>query len=70
MSDPAAQLDARLAPALEQRRAAGLMRRPEPLYGYDGAAATTAAGERVTVLCSNDYLGLAADPRVGRAMAA
>jgi len=64
-----ARLDGRLAPLLEERRQAGLYRRAEPLAGYDGAAAVTPDGRRVTVLCGNDYLGLAADPRPAAVLA-
>jgi len=64
-----ARLDGRLAPLLEERRQAGLYRRAEPLAGYDGAAAVTPDGCRVTVLCGNDYLGLAADPRPAAVLA-
>ena len=68
-ADPVDRLDQRLAPLLAERRAAGLYRQPQALAGYDGARAVTPDGRSVTVLCSNDYLGLAADPRPARALA-
>ncbi|ABM61738.1 8-amino-7-oxononanoate synthase [Halorhodospira halophila] len=69
MNHPAARLDARLAPRLAERRQAGLYRCAEALEDYDGATAVRSDGQRCTVFCGNDYLGLAADPRPARALA-
>ncbi len=52
---------------LAERRAAGLYRQPrrlEPLGPVEGMQ----NGKRQLVFCSNDYLGLARDPRIAEAM--
>ncbi len=70
MDGPAVELDRRLTAALDERRRQGLWRRTRALRDYDGAEATADDGRRVVVLCGNDYLGLAADPRPAEAAAA
>lgn len=65
MSDPFAWCAGELA-ALE---AAGLRRHPVSVSSAPGPEAVI-AGRRVVQLCSNDYLGLAGDPRVRAAAAA
>ncbi|BAU56434.1 8-amino-7-oxononanoate synthase [Halorhodospira halochloris] len=67
-ADAVTRLDARLQPWLQSRRDGGLWRQVEPLYGYDGARASTSAGRSIRVMCGNDYLGLATDPRLAQAM--
>ncbi len=52
-----------LAAKLDARRQAGLYRRLRPLE-TQGCVALAADGRRLDVFCSNDYLGLAHDPRV------
>lgn len=68
-ASPKALLDQRLEADLRQRRAQGLHRSVETLHDYDGATARGPDGGRRVVLCANDYLGLAADPRLGEAAA-
>lgn len=53
---------------LERRRAAGLYRRRRVVDGPQGPELTV-DGRRVLAFCSNDYLGLAADPRLAEALA-
>lgn len=53
---------------LEGEAAAGRLRRPRRRLGGSGPVAEI-DGRTVVVFSSNDYLGLAADPRVGRAAA-
>lgn len=48
---------------------AGLYRRLEPLASAPGPVVTLASGETLLDFSSNDYLGLAADPRLARAAA-
>lgn len=60
-----------LAAELDRLRAAGLYRRRRvvgPRHGL-GPAELMVDGTRYLAFCSNDYLGLARDPRVARAMA-
>ncbi len=52
--------------ALEAR---GLLRTLDPLRSPPGAEIELRSGERLINLCSNDYLGLAGDPRVVQALA-
>ena len=54
---------------LAQLRAGGLLRALEPLRTRPGAEIELRPGERLTNLCSNDYLGLAGDARVAEALA-
>ncbi|HEX9051598.1 MAG TPA: aminotransferase class I/II-fold pyridoxal phosphate-dependent enzyme, partial [Anaeromyxobacter sp.] len=53
---------------LEALAAKGLRRALEPLASMQGAVVTV-DGRALVNLCSNDYLGLAADPRLRRAAA-
>jgi 8-amino-7-oxononanoate synthase len=53
---------------LEALQAKGLRRSLEPLASAQGPVVTV-AGRALVNLCSNDYLGLAADPRLRRAAA-
>ncbi len=53
---------------LGQLRARGLLRALEPLRSPPGAEIELRPGERLINLCSNDYLGLAGDPRVAGAL--
>ena len=53
---------------LERRRAEGLYRRRRVVDGPQGSAITV-DGREVLAFCSNDYLGLAADPRPAEALA-
>lgn len=53
---------------LAERRRQGLYRRPRALSGVTGPEVIV-DGRRLTVFCSNDYLGLAGDPRVAEALA-
>ncbi len=57
------------AQSLAERRAAGLERRQRTLEPVDGIHARV-DGRELLVFCSNDYLGLAADPRLQKAFAA
>jgi len=61
-----------LAAGLEERAAAGLYRRRRVTAWHAGLAPAELEvdGRRCLAFCSNDYLGLARDPRVGAAMAA
>jgi 8-amino-7-oxononanoate synthase len=61
-----AQLDARLQAELEKIRAADLYRVRRVIEGAHGASITV-EGRRCLNFCSNDYLGLASDPRLARA---
>ena len=54
---------------LEALGARGLLRTLEPLRGPPGAEVELSSGERLINLSSNDYLGLASDARVARALA-
>lgn len=58
-----------LAEALAARRHEGLYRTRRTVSGPVGAELTV-DGRRLLAFCSNDYLGLAGDPRVERALAA
>jgi 8-amino-7-oxononanoate synthase len=60
-SDPSSQLSA--------LRAAGLDRRRRVVEGHANGARQRIDGHDVLVFCSNDYLGLAQDPRVAEAFA-
>lgn len=68
MSDPVSRLDERLQVWLQERRRASLWRQTEELRDYDGARARTPDGSWVRVMCGNDYLALATDPRLAQAM--
>jgi glycine C-acetyltransferase/8-amino-7-oxononanoate synthase len=57
-----------IAATLAELRAAGLYRELRPLSGAPGTHVGL-DGRRVLLLCSNDYLGLAGDPRVRAAAA-
>lgn len=57
-----------LRPALEQRRRDGLYRARRIADSPQGPEMVL-DGEAVVTFCSNDYLGLAADPRVSEALA-
>jgi len=59
-------LDARLNQELEQLRAADLYRQRRVIDGSHGVQLTV-AGKSCISFCSNDYLGLASDPRVAEA---
>ncbi|MEA2565053.1 MAG: 8-amino-7-oxononanoate synthase, partial [Actinomycetota bacterium] len=65
MADPLSWCAAELA-RLERE---GLRRHPVTLASPQGPEVVI-GGRRVVQLCSNDYLGLAADPRLRRAAAA
>jgi 8-amino-7-oxononanoate synthase len=56
-----------LSKALEERRADGLYRTRRVTDGPQGPEMLV-DGRRILAFCSNDYLGLAADPRVGKAL--
>ncbi|MGB5571551.1 MAG: 8-amino-7-oxononanoate synthase, partial [Sedimenticolaceae bacterium] len=56
-----------LKKGLEQRRAEGLYRSRRVTDGPQGPELVV-DGRRVLAFCSNDYLGLAADPRLAEAM--
>jgi len=60
---PAQALDARLAPGLAQREAEGLLRQA-PTIQRQSATRVRWQGRECLNFCANDYLGLAADPRV------
>ena len=62
-------LDRRLHAELDRLRAADLYRVRRVVSGTHGAAITV-EGRRCINFCSNDYLGLAADPRVAAAASA
>ena len=55
-----------LQPALEQRARDGLLRRRRVVDGPQGPE-LVADGRRMLAFCANDYLGLAADPRLAEA---
>ena len=59
-------LDQRLAPELDRLRAADLYRVRRAIEGTHGVQMRV-DGRNCINFCSNDYLGLAADPRVSRA---
>ncbi len=60
------ELDARLNRELERLRAADLYRQRRVIDGSHGVRLTV-AGKPCVSFCSNDYLGLASDPRVAEA---
>ncbi len=60
------RLDARLQAELEKIRAADLYRVRRVIDGAHGASLVV-EGRRCLNFCSNDYLGLASDPRLARA---
>lgn len=57
------------AAALDDMAANGTLKAPPVLAGPQGPHSWLASGREVLVACSNDYLGLAADPRVVAATA-
>lgn len=61
-ADFADSLDAALRPGLVEREAAGLYRRRRTVQRLPGGRARM-AGREYLDFCSNDYLGLASDPR-------
>jgi glycine C-acetyltransferase/8-amino-7-oxononanoate synthase len=58
-----------VAARLEELRDRGLYRRLRPIDGPQGPQVML-GGKEVLLLCSNNYLGLADDPRVREAAAA
>lgn len=62
-SAPVEGFEARLGAALDERRAAGLLRRRLTLESSQGVFVRV-AGRDYLNFCSNDYLGLAAHPRI------
>ena len=52
---------------LEQIASSGRTRQRAQIHRRDGLWASLADGQRLRVFCSNDYLGLAADPRLQEA---
>jgi 8-amino-7-oxononanoate synthase len=56
-----------VAAALEALRSAGLYRRRRVVDGRADGARQVVDGREVLVFCSNDYLGLAQDPRIAAA---
>ena len=62
-------MEAELSAALAQRQAEGLYRSRLTLAGGAGVRRRLGAGE-VLDFCSNDYLGLASDPRLVEALQA
>ncbi|GAC1623867.1 MAG: 8-amino-7-oxononanoate synthase [Nevskia sp.] len=65
----ATPLDARLNRELERLRAQDLYRRRRPVEGRHGVLMTV-EGRACINFCSNDYLGLASDPRLAEAATA
>lgn len=61
------RLDSRLKPALDAREQAHLYRRRRTLESGQ-APVVSVDGREYLAFCSNDYLGLAADPRLAKAM--
>lgn len=68
-TDCGSALDRGLAAALEQRRSAGLYRHPRIVEPGEAPPWQVVDGRRCLGFSSNDYLGLARDPRVGAALA-
>lgn len=64
-----ADLDTALSAELERLAAGGLMRQRRTVAGAQGPELLV-DGERLLAFCSNDYLGLAADPRLTEAFVA
>ena len=69
MNSPVSALDRRLRAELARLRAADLHRTRRVVEGRHGVELEV-DGRRCINFCSNDYLGLAADPRVAQAAAA
>ncbi len=68
-TDSGTVLDHRLTAALDRRRAAGLYRHPRTVQPGDTPPWQIVDGRRCLGFSSNDYLGLARDPRIGRVLA-
>lgn len=67
MSRPASTLDQRLKPRLEERESAHLYRRRRTLESAQGPKVVV-DGREYLAFCSNDYLAIAADPRIAAAL--
>lgn len=68
-TDRGSALDQALTAALDQRRAAGLYRRPRTVEPGLAAPWQIVDGRRCLGFASNDYLGLARDPRIAAVLA-